>query len=303
VEISSRFVGTPLKEQHTKVSWRETTNYAAAVADANPRYFDDERAEGLIAPPMFSVAVTWRTLSRIWEYLEDHDFPLHLLATQVHYTEHLTFHRPIQPGETLTIGGEIAAILPHRSGTLVVIRSDAVDEQGVPVFTEHAGTLLRGVRCTDEGAGSEGLPHVPPSPTPGTPPHWEATIPIEPLRPYLYDGCTGISFPIHTSPQFAHNVGLPGIILQGTATLAFAARELVDREADGNPARLAALFCRFTAMVQPGTEICVQLTGRQQGKDGTALRYVVLNGKGRRAISDGYALLREPTIREGEMTP
>jgi acyl dehydratase len=294
VEISSRFVGTPLKEQHAEISWRETTNYAAAVADANPRYFDDERAEGLIAPPMFSVAVTWRTLSRIWEYLEDHDFPLHLLATQVHYTEHIVFHRPIQPGDTLAIGGEIAAILPHRAGTLVVIRSDAVDEEGAPVFTEHAGTLLRGVRCTDEGAGSEGLPRVPPSPAPETAPLWEATIPIELLRPYLYDGCTGISFPIHTSPQFAHNVGLPSIILQGTATLAFAARELVDREADRNPARLAALFCRFTAMVQPGTEICVQLTGRQRCQDGTVLHYVVLNGEGRRAISDGYALLREP---------
>jgi acyl dehydratase len=304
VEISSRFVGTPLKEQHAEVSWRETTNYAAAVADANPRYFDDERAEGLIAPPMFSVAVTWRTLSRIWEYLEDHDFPLHLLATQVHYTEHLRFHRPIRPGDTLTIGGEIAAILPHRAGTLVVIRSDAVDEQGAPVFTEHAGTLLRGVRCTDTGAGSERLPDVPRSPAPGTAlPSWEATIPIEPLRPYLYDGCTGISFPIHTSPQFAHNVGLPGIILQGTATMAFAARELVDREADGNPARLAALFCRFTAVVQPGTEICVQLTGRQQGKDGTALHYVVLNGEGRRVISDGYALLHQPIIREGGTIP
>jgi acyl dehydratase len=294
VEISSRFVGTPLKEQHAEVSWRETTNYAAAVGDANARYFDDERAEGLIAPPMFSVAVTWRRLSRIWDYLEDHDFPLHLLATQVHYTEHLNFHRPIQPGDTLTIGGEIAAILPHRSGVLVVIRSDAIDEEGAPVFTEHAGTLLRGVRCTDEGAGSEGLPRVPPSPEPGTAAPWEVTIPIEPLRPYLYDGCAGISFPIHTSPQFAHNVGLPGIILQGTATLAFAARELVDREAGGDPARLAALYCRFTAMVTPGTDICVQLTGRQQRRDGMSLHYLVLNDKGRRAISDGYALLHEP---------
>ena len=300
MEISSRFVGTPLKEQRAEVTWRDTTNYAAAVDDANPHYLDDERPEGLIAPPMFAVAITWRTLSRIHEYLEDHDFPLHLLATQVHYTEHLNFHRPIQPGDTLTIGGKIAAILPHRAGTLVVIRSDAIDEGGEPVFTEHAGTLLRGVRCTDEGAGSEDLPPIPPAlraapplPTGPVPIPWEAVIPVEPLRPYVYDGCAGISFPIHTSPQFAHGVGLPGTILQGTATLAFAARELVNREAGGKPARLAALYGRFTSMVLPGTEIRVQLTGRQQQKDGTALHYVVLNGEGRRAINDGYALLEE----------
>jgi acyl dehydratase len=300
VEISSRFVGTPLKEQRAEVAWRDTTNYAAAVSDANVHYLDDERPEGLIAPPMFAVAVTWRTLSRIHEYLEDHDFPLHLLATQVHYTEHLRFHRPIQPADTLTIGGKIVAILPHRAGTLVVIRSDAVDEEGAPVFTEHSGTLLRGVRCTDGGAGSEDLPPIPPAlraapllPTGPMPLVWESVIQIEPERPYLYDGCTGISFPIHTSPQFAHGVGLPGTILQGTATLAFAARELVNREAGGLPRRLAVLYGRFTSMVLPGTEIRVQLTGRQRQKDGTGLHFVVLNGEGRRAINDGYALLRE----------
>ena len=56
-------------------------------------------------------------------------------------------------------------------------------------------------------------------------------------------------------------------------------------------------------MVQPGTEICVQLTGRQRGQDGTALHYVVLNGQGRRVISDGYALLHEPATTEGGITP
>jgi hypothetical protein len=51
------------------------------------------------------------------------------------------------------------------------------------------------------------------------------------MRPYVYDGCTNIYFPIHTSVGFARMVGLPDIILQGTATLAYAARELADREA------------------------------------------------------------------------
>lgn len=49
-------------------------------------------------------------------------------------------------------------------------------------------------------------------------------------------------------------MGLPGIIHQGTATLAYAARELVNREARGNPALLKALACRFTGMVRPGSD-------------------------------------------------
>lgn len=114
MEISSRFVGIPLRAYHTEIRWRDTMNYAAAVQDDNPLYFDDERPEGVVAAPMFCVAVTWPILERIWEYIEADDFPQHLIPTQVHYTEQLEFHRPLRPGDSLTIAGEIAAILPHR---------------------------------------------------------------------------------------------------------------------------------------------------------------------------------------------
>ncbi|MCD4719345.1 MAG: hypothetical protein K8S13_05735 [Desulfobacula sp.] len=43
MKLNSRFAGTPLKEYHTKIPWRATTNYAAAVADDNPLYFDDKK--------------------------------------------------------------------------------------------------------------------------------------------------------------------------------------------------------------------------------------------------------------------
>ena len=40
-------------------------NYAAALDDANPRYLDDSLPGGLVAPPMFAVAVTWPISERI----------------------------------------------------------------------------------------------------------------------------------------------------------------------------------------------------------------------------------------------
>ncbi|UCG04133.1 MAG: MaoC family dehydratase N-terminal domain-containing protein [Candidatus Heimdallarchaeota archaeon] len=33
-------------------------NYAAAIDDNNEFYFDDERKDGIVAPPMFAVATT-----------------------------------------------------------------------------------------------------------------------------------------------------------------------------------------------------------------------------------------------------
>jgi len=297
MELSSRFVRTPLKDYHTEITWRRTMNFAAAVEDNNDWYIDDEREGGIVAPPMFSVAVTWPILERIWEYLEAKDFPMEILVTQVHHTEALEFHRPLRPGDRLTVKGQISAILPHRAGTRVVVRFDALDQAGGPVFTEHMGALMRGVKCADDGLCANPLPEAP-SPEEGVEPLWESRIPIDLLRPYLYDGCTDIVFPIHTSRAFARQVGLPGNILQGTATLAFAVREIINKEAGGDPLTLRSVSCRFTGMVLPGTGIRVHLVGKNRANEATGLHFVVINQEGQKAISNGYALLKkESSVR------
>lgn len=287
MELDSGLAGTPLRDYCTTVGWREAMNYAAAVDDPNEAYFDDTRAEGVMASPMFSVALTWPILGRIWEFIDSPNFPLEALATLVHYSEHLECHRPLRPGDALTIGGRIAAILPHRAGTLVVIGLAARDGQDRPVFTEHIGALLRGVSCRGPGRGEEQLP-VAPQPPEG-PPGWETTVSIPPLMPFVYDGCTAIVFPIHTSRRFARQVGLPGIILQGTATLALAAREIVNREAGGDPSRLGQLACRFAGMVPPGTVIRLRCTGRASTPEGTGVFFDVRTGDGRSAVKGGFA--------------
>jgi len=232
VKISSTFVGTPLREYTMQVTSRATMNYAAAIDDDNPLYFDDDKMH-IIAPPMFAVACTWPISERIWEYIEKKDLPLEIIKTQVHYTEHIRFYRPIVPGDTLLIKGTIAAITPHRAGTVIVIRFDAFDSEKYLVFTEHIGGLLRGVECTDKGKGEDELP-LPQLSDNHPNVCWKKTLYIDRLRPYIYDGCTNIHFPIHTSKAFAKMVGLPDILLQGTATLAYAAREIVREECNGN---------------------------------------------------------------------
>lgn len=298
MHLSSHFVGRRLKTTARHFTWRDTMNYAAATNDSNPVYFDDERVEGILAPPLFSVALTWPVTANIADLLEDEDFPREVLLSQVHYTEHLHFAIPLKPDATLMIAGRIAAILPHRAGTHVVLRYDAADARGQIVFTEHIGAMLRGVECTDAGSGQTALPFIPRLETKKAP-LWDAPLSIDAARPFIYDGCTNISFPIHTSPKFARQVGLPGIILQGTATLALAARELIDREADRDPSRLMEIACRFTGMVQPGTDINIRLEGRRPSENGLELHFSVLNHQGDRAISGGYALLSSNQQEQG----
>jgi acyl dehydratase len=291
MELSSDFVGTLLKERHCAVTARWTMNYAAAIGDANPLYFNDERTGGIIAPPVFPVAITWPLIEKIADNIDAKDFPREILFTQVHYTEHLRIHRPVKPGDSLTVRGAIAAIHPHRAGTRVIIRFEAEDAAGTPVFTEHVGAMMRGVQCTGGGKENGQVPAVPDGPGDGAL-LWEAPVPIGQLVPFIYDGCSDIHFPIHTSVKFAHQVGLPGIILQGTATLAIAVRDLLAKEADGDSSRVEALSCRFSGMVLPGSDINVRCTGKKKTAEGTDLFFDVLNAGGTHALSNGHIRLK-----------
>ena len=281
-------VGARLKPYRTHVDWRQTTNFAAGIGDANPRYLDDTREEGLVAPPTYAVAVSWPLLAAIQDYI-DVELRPELLLGMVHYSEVLEIHRLIRPADSLRLDGHVAALLPHRKGSYLVLRLDAVDDRERLVHTEWIGALLRGVSCEGKGIGADVLPS-PPKPAVELPdtPRWEALIEVPPQAPWVYDAASGIEFAIHTSRAFALQVGLPGPILQGTASLAMAVRELINREADGVPERLELLSARFLGMIEPGltgTEIRIQLLARREQD----LYFRVLNAAGKTAIGDGYA--------------
>jgi len=288
VPIDSQHVGTRLRPYQTVVTARHATNYAAAVGESLPCYFDDTRPDGIIAHPVFPVAVTWPVTSHLDRFIKDPRFPLDLMALQVHHTEHIALHRPVRPGQELNVAGVVAAIIPHRAGTRVVLRYEARDRDGQPVFTEHIGGLLRNVQCVDEGQSLPGIP-VDPPPDPDQEPIWQQEIEIDPLLPYVYDGCSDIVFPIHTSPAFARQVGLPGILLQGTATLALAVREILHREAGLHPSAVTGVACRFTGMVIPGDSIAVRLRQRSTAGGRMTVAFDVVDAS------------RRPVLRKGQI--
>ncbi len=285
MKVSSGITGKPFKEFTAEVTQRDINNYAAAVRDPNPCYLNDERKEGLIAPPTLAAALTWPIINNIYDFV-DLGYAAEILFRIVHYTEHLEIYRPIRPGDRISITGEVAAVLPVKSGTHIVFRLPALDKDGKPLFTEYIGGLLRGVECADEGKGAENLPVFSTAP-PEALPLWETAIAISREDCYIYEGCANVPFPIHTSPAFARSVGLPDIIYFGVATLAHGVREVVNREVGGNPKRVKSVSCRFRGMVTPDSFIRVQLTGRHHSDTVSELHFRVLNHEGKEAVSEG----------------
>jgi len=291
MKIETKYVDTPLKDYHVKIHWRYTMNYAASLQDNNPYYFDDERKAGIVAPPMYAVAITWPLIENIRDFMIGKKFSNRVMTTMVHYSEHLAFHRLIKPSDELTIKGKIAAILPHRAGTHVIIRLDALDQNEAPVFTEHIGGMLRGVECIGEAKGIENLPTIPQGNI-NDKSLWKEVLSIDKLQTFIYDGCSRIYFPIHTSKKFAHMVGLSDIILQGTATLAYAVREITNKEAKGNPENIKEISCIFTGMVMPGTKIEIQLNNKSEIESNVSLFFNVFNNEQKKAIRNGYIKLK-----------
>jgi len=291
MQIDSKIVGSAIDPAACSVGVREAMNYAAAVGDDNPAYLDDSGDNQVVAHPLFAAALTWPWFGAMAGLLVKNGVAPEALAALVHHSEHLVFHQPLRPGDQLSIAGSVAAVRPHRAGTRITLRLTAANADGANIFTEQIGGLLRGVRCTD-GGRIEGQLLPGPSSPPEEESAWEREIRIDPLMPWVYDGCTGIHFPIHTSPKFARQVGLPGIILQGTATLALAVRELVNREAGGNPSRVCALGGRFGAMVRPGTAIRVRQIGSRTRRDLREVFFQVLNASDEPAVRGGWIALK-----------
>jgi len=289
LEVSSDLVGTTFELEARPVTWRSTTAYAAAVADLNRRYFNDTGGRTLIAPPMIAVAITWPVFVRQFRVVPESLLPEEIVMTAVHASEHLVFRRPIRAGESIAVNGRLISMRPTSAGTYSVTHLDLVDSDGEIVATEFHGAMYRGVDCPDGGREVEAVPPVPGIEASADP---DREIPIMIGRglPYVYDGCTQIINPIHTSPAFARErAGLPDIVLHGTCSLALAAREIVNVEAAGDPARLETLVCRFSRYIIPGTTARLRILGSLRTNDTLEVHFELLNAEGQAALTGGFA--------------
>ncbi len=287
MEISPDIVGFEIPERKHRIHWRETTNFAAAIGDPNPRYLDDTVKGGLVAPPLFVVTLTWPLLGDLPRHLPEVLTP-DIVATMVHANEHLIFHEPIRPGDKLHIRGRVEGLIPTQAGAFLVLRSEGMIPGRGAMFTEYGGVLFRGVGVRGEARLLSKLPEVPKPMVDGKV-LWQAEIPVERTMPFVYDGCTGIVFPIHTSVRAAKETGLPDIVLQGTATLALAARQVVNSECDGIPFALKEIACRFTGLVIPGAPVQFRLLGREHGQGRSRVFFELMANGEKPALSGGFA--------------
>ncbi len=85
---------------------------------------------------------------------------------------------------------------------------------------------------------------------------------------FRYAEASGDRNPIHVDENIAKMAGLPGIIVHGLCTMAFASKVMIDRLCGGDPVRLKRLRVRFSGPVLPGQIITTKVwtDGERDGR-------------------------------------
>lgn len=292
--LASSLVGTVSETvvAETDAGW--TMAYAAGLGDAWPCYLDTTREGGVVAHPMFSVAVEWPAMLQIIQALRDAGFARGEMLRRVHATDDVIVHRLVRPPERLLTRATLAGIEHRKAGAYQLTRFDTTDQNGAPVCTTWYGNLYRDVEITGPDRAPADAPATL-APTAGASAGYATfTIPITPVAALVYNAGArlGNAINIHTDAATAKSAGLPGPILHGTATLAMAVSRVIAAEAGGDPARVARIHARFGAMVLMPSEVEVRLLSHQRLAGGETVFFEVINAEGGRAIRDGFVVLR-----------
>jgi acyl dehydratase len=220
--------------------------YAAATNDTST----PDIARGDVAPPVFSFV----PLRSAFRPLLQEVTPLYEALKGFHGEQDMFFDEPLRPGMVVLPQATVVGIRPRSTGTTVVVRAETRRE-GRQRVNEQFLTLFYPQAHFGESVGVDAPDHRAPAFVAERAPDALVEQRIEPDQPGRYAAASGDTGGYHLDEEAAREAGLPGIIVHGMCSLAFAARAVLVEVAAGDVRRLRRLAVRFTRPVRPGDTI------------------------------------------------
>jgi acyl dehydratase len=263
------------------VTAEATKAYAASYNQTNPRYFDDARPGGVIACPMFAMVYTWDAALRPAFDPEVRVNFLRLVRAGVEIENHAV----VRPGDVVTTHAKIVAMEEKSSGEILSIRTESFNQRGEKVATILNHHFIRGEKKGEKK--SEG----PPAPPERGPEVLRATMRVKLNQSLVYAKASKDENPIHTDENVAKMAGFPGVILQGSCTMAFACGHIVDELLGGESTRLRRISVRFAKPVFPN-DLLTTVGWRERGEgDAKVVAFETTNQEGVVVLASGLAHL------------
>jgi len=268
-------IGTPGDPVEFEVTAERIAAYAAATNDAIATH-----AAGEIAPPVFAIVPAFQAAGIASMQV----IPGELLGAILHGEQDFHFHRPIEPGMTLSTTATPIGMRQRSSGVTVVTRAETTEAGGEPVVEQYMTTFVRGAQGVTE-IGEEAPPHRFDEKLRERDPDAEVAQAFDADQTFRYAEASGDPMRIHLDEQFAKSVGLPGIIIHGLCTMAFTSVAVIEHACAQDPSRLKRLAVRFATIALPEQTI----TTRIWDIGDSSYAYETADDAGAIVIKDGWA--------------
>jgi acyl dehydratase len=278
-------VGKQYPSQDYGVTEAAVVKYARSYNEDNPWFLDVSRPEGIVAPPMFGVVMSWLSVMTV---VTDSELGVDLLRL-VHSEQDMTFVRPVLPEDIITSVARIAAIEEKTNGESLVIDIHCVNQRGETVQKILFTAFIRSRNSRERRSERSPVEEAP-----AGDPLLRVCQTIGMDQTYRYAEASGDYNPIHLDENVAKLAGFPGIIVHGLCTMALASKVMIDHLCDGDPRRLQRLGAHFSRAVLPGQEITTAVwAGKEQGSLRT-YHYETYNPEGKAVIKDGLVEVTNP---------
>jgi acyl dehydratase len=229
--------------------------------------------------PVFAIVPVWNAIAPTSEAVASGD----VRRFVVHYEQDMLLHRPLEDGMRVVSRATPVAVLPRPNGTSLVIRTETRDEDGELVNEQYVTEFFRGAQA-DAGVGERAPDHRLEA---DGDPVAEVTYLVADDQTARYAAASGDDFAIHLDDDFARRVGLPGRIVHGLCTMAFAGRAVLEAAGIEDPRAVQRIAVRFSAPLFPGESV----TTRVWNVDG-AFGFESVNAQGTAVLKHGRLELR-----------
>lgn len=278
--LNREFIGREYPPLATTVTLEALQNYARACNDDNPRYFDASAPGTIVAPPMFGVVVTWMSVVGA---VGDPELGADLLRL-LHAEQDMEFLALLRPGDEITTVARVASIEARPGGEAMTLALDSHNRAGAPVLRTLFGIFIRAARRDRSAAGRTERPV-----SPSGDPLLTVEQTIDRDQTFRYAEASGDRNPIHVDEDVAKMAGLPGIVVHGLCTMAFASRVMIDGLCGGDPVRLKRLRVQFSRPVFPGQSVTTRVWADGERAGRRAYAFETCNPEGMAVIRGGIA--------------
>jgi acyl dehydratase/putative sterol carrier protein len=255
--------------------------FAEATEDGNSVYRGG--GEGVYAPPMFAVRMLKDVM---FKAAGDPELKADLMNL-VHGEQDMEFLRPLKTWDLCATRATITGIEDKSTGQLLRIE-ESVLTAGEEAVRVRASMFIRD---PSKKKPKGETPKEAPTEAAAREITFSDTVTVAADQGPRYAEAGGDNNPIHTDDEIAKLAGFKGIILQGLCTMSFACKAVVDKLADGDPAKLKRIAVRFTKPVLMGETLTTEGWSLDP-KDGRSVYgFRVVNQDGVEVITNGIAEL------------